>query len=240
MHRRQGGGLPQLVGSRETSEKYTAMSNISGLSAVSTAPLPSDAIEAAALAAALALSPRTPSSPSASARSARWGLLSTLRSTSTTSTTRALALLSQAGLLLWWRRLGRLRLRRQLAARQLLRGNPRFRGECEHIPVGFWRAHCAASPVVTAPSKKAPVLFACSNSPFQDYCPAVFACTWCSTSRPPGARSRACAEAAGASHTRNVDNLKRRLMVFKLERRSIKNPLARFSLALKQKNGIRL
>jgi hypothetical protein len=36
------------------------------------------------------------------------------------------------------------------AARQLLRGRPRFRGEWEQIPVVFWRAHCAASPVVTA------------------------------------------------------------------------------------------
>jgi hypothetical protein len=38
------------------------------------------------------------------------------------------------------------------AARQLLCGCPRFRGEWEHIPVFVWRARCAAWPVVTPPS----------------------------------------------------------------------------------------
>jgi hypothetical protein len=57
MHRRQRGGARgegATATGRETSGKSTTMSNSPGLSAVSTAPPPSDAIEAAALAAALA------------------------------------------------------------------------------------------------------------------------------------------------------------------------------------------
>ena len=57
MHRRQGGGAGgggATATGRETSGKSRTMSNSPGLSAVSTAPPPSGAIEAAALAAALA------------------------------------------------------------------------------------------------------------------------------------------------------------------------------------------
>jgi hypothetical protein len=53
MHRMQGGGAGGGGGAtatgREASGKSTTMSNSLGLSAVSTAPPPSDAIEAAAL-----------------------------------------------------------------------------------------------------------------------------------------------------------------------------------------------
>jgi hypothetical protein len=82
--------------------------------------------------------------------------LSTLRSTSMTSTTRSSALLSQAGPALV---AATGATATTTAARQLLccmmRGRLCFRGGWEHIPVFFFgRAHCAASPVVTTPSKE--------------------------------------------------------------------------------------